>query len=67
VIVHELAHLRVPSHGPEFWKLVNRYPKAERAKGFLEGVAAASQLGIKADPPDCSAEGAAAMAADDLT
>jgi hypothetical protein len=29
-------------------------------------VAAASQLGIKADPPDCSPEGAAAMAADDL-
>ncbi len=35
VIVHELAHLQVPSHGPEFWQLVNRYPKAERAKGFL--------------------------------
>jgi predicted metal-dependent hydrolase len=35
VIVHELAHLMVAGHGPSFWKLVNRYPKAERARGFL--------------------------------
>lgn len=35
VIVHELAHLRVPGHGPKFWDLVDRYPKAERARGFL--------------------------------
>lgn len=35
VIVHELAHLRVPGHGPEFWAIVGRYPKAERAIGFL--------------------------------
>ena len=35
VIVHELAHLRVPGHNAEFWGLVDRYPKAERAKGFL--------------------------------
>jgi predicted metal-dependent hydrolase len=35
VIVHELAHLRVRGHGQDFWDLVNRYPKAERARGFL--------------------------------
>ena len=35
VIVHELAHLAVPHHGPAFWEMVNRYPKAERARGFL--------------------------------
>lgn len=35
VIVHELAHLRVPNHGPDFWALVNRYPRTERARGFL--------------------------------
>lgn len=38
VLLHELAHLVVPSHGTEFWALVARYPKAERARGFLEGV-----------------------------
>jgi predicted metal-dependent hydrolase len=38
VIVHELAHLKVPRHGPEFWKLVNRYPKTERARGYLMAI-----------------------------
>lgn len=65
VLVHELAHLLESGHTPAFWSWVDRFPKAERAKGFLEGVAAASQLGIEADPPDCSDEGAAQMAADD--
>ena len=65
VLVHELAHLIEVGHTPAFWRLVDEYPRAERAKGFLEGVAAASQLGITADEPDCSAEGAALMAADD--
>lgn len=35
VIVHELAHLHVAGHGPDFWAIVNRYPKSERAIGFL--------------------------------
>lgn len=35
VVVHELAHLAVPDHSAEFWALVNRYPRAERARGFL--------------------------------
>lgn len=35
VIVHELAHLSVPGHGADFWALVNRYPRSERARGFL--------------------------------
>jgi predicted metal-dependent hydrolase len=65
VLVHELAHLIEIGHTAAFWELVDRYPRAERAKGFLEGVAAASQLGITADDPDCSPEGAAQMAADD--
>ncbi|MFN2523220.1 MAG: M48 family metallopeptidase, partial [Mycobacteriales bacterium] len=42
VLVHELAHLLQPGHDPAFWALVGRYPKAERARGYLEGVAAAS-------------------------
>lgn len=35
VIVHELAHLVHLAHSPEFWALANRYPKTERAYGFL--------------------------------
>lgn len=39
VIVHELAHLVVADHSPAFRRLVARYPKAERARGYLEAVA----------------------------
>jgi predicted metal-dependent hydrolase len=42
VLLHELAHLVVPSHNGRFWELVGRYPKAERARGYLEGIAAAA-------------------------
>lgn len=38
VLVHELAHLVEPGHGPAFRALVDRYPQAARARGFLEGV-----------------------------
>lgn len=47
VLVHELVHLLVPGHGPKFHALVDRYPKAERARGYLEGIIAAHRL---ADP-----------------
>ena len=40
VIVHELAHLVVPGHGRKFWGLVDRYPRAERARGWLMARAA---------------------------
>lgn len=42
VLLHELAHLVIPNHNADFWALVGRYPKAERARGYLEGVAAAA-------------------------
>ena len=35
VIVHELAHLLEPGHGPAFQALVARHPLGERATGFL--------------------------------
>ncbi|PZM97206.1 MAG: metal-dependent hydrolase [Actinobacteria bacterium] len=44
VLLHELAHLVVPHHNEQFWSLVGRYAKAERARGFLEGVAASTSL-----------------------
>lgn len=46
VLIHELAHLLEPGHTKEFWDLVRRYPQAERARGYLEGVAAAAHLPI---------------------
>ena len=42
VVLHELVHLVVPTHGRRFWSLVGRYPKAERARGYLEGFSVAS-------------------------
>lgn len=45
VLVHELAHLEVPDHSKAFWDLVNRYPRAERARGFLQGLASAAARG----------------------
>jgi len=38
VIIHEMAHLVEPNHGPAFWNIVSRYELAERAKGYLMAV-----------------------------
>ncbi len=35
VLIHELAHLVHADHSPRFHALVNCYPKAERAIGYL--------------------------------
>jgi predicted metal-dependent hydrolase len=47
VLVHELAHLIESGHDPAFWAWVDRYPQADKARGYLEGWSAAARL----DPP----------------
>jgi predicted metal-dependent hydrolase len=49
VILHELGHLLVAGHGPDFWALLQAYPKLDRARGYLDGVAAASGLALSDD------------------
>ena len=39
VVAHELAHRKHANHSKEFWAYVSRYPKAERARGFIMGIA----------------------------
>lgn len=52
VLLHELCHLVIPGHGNPFWELVSRYPRTERARGYLEGVAAAAGLQLSDDSED---------------
>lgn len=47
VVAHELTHRLYPNHSRGFWTHVNRYPKAERARGFIMGLA--FQLGEDAE------------------
>ncbi len=47
VVVHEMAHLLEPGHGPAFRALVDRFPLAERARGFL----LAKEFDEEADQP----------------
>jgi predicted metal-dependent hydrolase len=49
VLVHELAHLLVPGHDRDFWAWVERYPRTERARGYLEGLSAGAGLAMPLD------------------
>ena len=53
VLVHELAHLLEPGHDANFWAWVERYPHAERAKGYLLGWSTAARLDL---PPGYDAD-----------
>jgi hypothetical protein len=55
VLLHELAHLAVPGHGARFWALLEAYPRTERARGYLEGVAATAGLDLS-DTADDTAD-----------
>lgn len=52
VILHELTHLLQPGHGSKFWSLLESYPRTERARGYLEGVAATAGLRWPEDVTD---------------
>ena len=52
VIVHELAHLIEANHSPAFHRLVDAFPKAERAEGFLLAVSLGHAGSIGSSPND---------------
>lgn len=37
LLLHELIHILVPGHGPEFRELLEKYPELARAEGYFEG------------------------------
>lgn len=59
VLLHELAHLLEPGHGPSFWGLLAGYPRLERARGYLEGVAATARLDIADEDRDLDGDAGA--------
>ena len=61
VVLHELAHLIVPGHGKDFWRLVDGFPRTERARGYLEGVSATSGIAVEDDDVSAEREGVAAL------
>ena len=52
VLVHELAHLLEHGHNDAFWGWVDRFPHAEKAKGYLLGYSAGARL----EPPHGDSE-----------
>lgn len=47
VLLHELAHLFVPSHSDDFHRLLAGYPHLARAQAFLQGYQHAADAGGK--------------------
>ena len=52
VLFHELIHLRIPDHGPDFYALMDRYPDRLRAEAYLAGFEAGAQAIPEAIEPE---------------
>ncbi|WP_165396263.1 SprT family zinc-dependent metalloprotease [Streptomyces sp. F001] len=53
VIAHELAHMRIPGHGPDYWRLLRRaIPECERLKEELDEMGRRVWLGDLPDPEE---------------
>lgn len=65
VLLHELAHLLAANHGPDFWALIDDYPQLERARGYLEGVAATAGLDLSDGPLEEPGQAALRFGSDD--
>jgi predicted metal-dependent hydrolase len=65
VLLHELAHLLAANHGPDFWALLDGYPHLERARGYLEGVAATAGLDLSDGPLEEPGQAALRFGSDD--
>lgn len=45
ILLHELAHLVVPDHGPRFQRLIERSPDHDRGRGYFEALETVDLLG----------------------
>jgi Protein of unknown function DUF45 len=54
VLLHELAHLLVADHGPDFEAWMSRYPRLLEARAFLAGVDHATGAGLDREVDDGS-------------
>ncbi len=52
VLLHELVHLLVPGHGPDFEAWMQRYPRLLESRAFLAGVDHALGHGLQPEPDD---------------